>query len=224
MTSSTRGRGGVARDGTNTNSNAAISDTAAGSSGTSTTTPGPITDEKNRPSTTRNVETIIKRALEDQSNRIDDLRGRVDEALRDDAIVGGGYYRDDNYLAAGALGLGLGYASGFYDGFYDPGFYGAGFGGFGAFGAQGTVFQDPCCASGFVRPRFHVMNKPHTPALHPTATRITDTIFMHQASTLSVNVCMNFVFFQQPAKITPASQRQAIPSNKLLAVCVRSIK
>ena len=129
-----------------------LTDAESTTATTSTTTPPD--DSEKRPSTTRSAETIIKRALEDQSDRIDDLRGRVDEALRDDALMGGVFgaeYYDPaiGLTFAGAGALGLGYYAGFNDGYYDPGFFNRGIGGFGVgFGAQGTVFPDSCCASG----------------------------------------------------------------------------
>lgn len=107
--------------------------TNSGASSTTRTTDG---DGTVRPSTSRNSDTIIKRALKDQADSIDDLRGRLEEALRDD--TGGG-------RGLGTFGV---FASGFYnDGYYDGGFYGGGGGGFGI-GAQGTTFPDPCCVSG----------------------------------------------------------------------------
>lgn len=51
-----------------------------------------------RSSEPRNAATIIKRALEDQSGRIDNLRGRVDEALEE--MNNGGIGDRDDYLAA----------------------------------------------------------------------------------------------------------------------------
>lgn len=99
-----------------------------------------VPDAGRRPSEPRDPSTVLRRAVEDQSRRVDELQGVVDEALRRDGWNAG--------LGVG-VGLGLGYGAGYYDaGYYGAGYYDPAFG-LGYFPGGGwSAFADPCCASG----------------------------------------------------------------------------
>lgn len=112
--------------------------TARVSTATAVATP-PDNGKLLRPSTSRNSATIIRKAIEDQSYRIDDLRGQVDEALLNNDRDG--YYDGGREGFAAGISFGLGfYGAGRYDdGLYSEGLYGGGGGRLGGFGigAQG---------------------------------------------------------------------------------------